>query len=121
MSSLYPKGLLTYSPLSVDQMVFGYGSHEPQPHLDRPDRESMVSSEEAARGIEGFRQPLVFFMDVAKVHETEQLMKDWANLSKRAIIINNLINLVMCKARNQVFSEQGSLRLCAQYHPNLLV
>jgi hypothetical protein len=31
----------------------------------------MVPSEEAARGIEGFRQPLVFFMDVAKVHETE--------------------------------------------------
>ena len=100
MSSLYPKGLLTYSPLSVDRMVFGYGSHELQPHLDRPDRESMVPSEEAATGIEGFRQRLVFFMDVAKVHETEQLMKDWA---KRAIIIDNLINLVMCKARNQVF------------------
>ena len=103
MSSLYPQGLLTDSPVTVDQMVFGYGRHDPQPGLIRPDRESMVPSEEAARGIEGFRQPLVFFMDVAKVHETEQLMKDWANLSKRAIIIDNLINLVMRKARNQVF------------------
>ena len=74
MSSLYPQGLLTDSPISVDHMVFGYGGHKPQPHLDRPDRESMVPSEEAARGIDGFRQPLVFFMDVAKVHETEQMM-----------------------------------------------
>ena len=95
MSALYEHGLLTDSPITVDQMVFGYGRHVPQPGLVRPDRESMVPSEEAARGIEGFRQPLVFFMDVAKVHETEQMMKDWANLSKRAIIIDNLINLVM--------------------------
>ena len=75
MSSLYPQGLLTDSPISVDHMVFGYGSDEPQPHLVRPDRESMVPSEEAARGIDGFRQPpLVLFMDCPKVHETEQMM-----------------------------------------------
>ena len=115
MSALYGQGLLTDSPITVDQMVFGYGRHVPQPGLVRPDTESMVPSEEAARGIEGFRQPLVFFMDVAKVHETEQMMKDWANLSKRTIIIDNIINVIMCQARNQVFSEQGSLRLCAQY------
>ena len=84
MSALYPQELLTDSPISVDHMVFGYGSHEPLPGLVGPDREPMVLSEEAARGIDGFRQPLVFYMDCAKVHETEHMMKDWANLSKRA-------------------------------------
>jgi hypothetical protein len=111
MSALYPQELLTDSPISVDHMVFGYGSHEPQPGLVRPHRESMTPSREADRGFDGFRQPLVFYMDFAKVHETKHMMKDWANLSKRATIIDNLINLVFCKARNQVFSEQGSLRL----------
>ena len=42
MSSLYPQGLLTDSPVTVDQMVFGYGRHDPQPGLIRPDRESMA-------------------------------------------------------------------------------
>jgi len=97
---------LTDSPISVDHMVFCHGSHDPQPHLVRPDRESMVPSEETARGIDGFRQPLVFFMDCAKVHETEQMMEDWANLSKRATFIDNFINVLMCKARNEAFSER---------------
>ena len=57
MSSLYPQGLFTDSPISVDHMVFSYGSHDPQSHLVLQDRESMVPSEEAARGIDGFRQP----------------------------------------------------------------
>ena len=56
----------------------------------------MVPSEEAAREIDEFRQPLVFFMDCAKVHETEQMMEDWANLSKRATFIDNIINVLMC-------------------------
>ena len=52
MSALYPQELLTDSPISVDHMVFGYGSHEPQPDLVRPDRESMTPSGEAARGFD---------------------------------------------------------------------
>ena len=93
MSSLYPQGSLTDSPVTFDQMVFGHGRHDPQlACFVQIGNLWLVPSEEAARGIEGSRQPLVFFMDVANVHETEQLMKDWANLSKRAIIIDNLIN-----------------------------
>ena len=45
-------------------------------------------------------------MDCANVHETEQIMKDWANLSNRATFIDNIINVVMCKVRNEVFSER---------------